>query len=545
MGEILSYTLRSSLLLMAMYLVYKWMMAKENMHAFNRAALIAIYLTAMAVPLIPAAGNLPDLFSKPHQMETAIEQIIAVPVVELTDTTASTPIWPLVVIAIYLAGAAVMAALTVVSYIRLAQIVHSGEKYPLPGGAILVISGKRGRAPFSWRKYVVVSREDYTECGDMILTHELQHLHHNHWLDMLFAQLVIVAQWFNPAAWLMREELRSVNEYQADAAVLRSGVNARQYQLLLIKKAVGKSFPALANSLNHSNLKKRITMMLKSNSGKSRRGLALALAPAALAAVAVFNIPAVASVLSAVSGASFASLPHKVTTSEAYGSNQAAENSIAVAENTGNSVDIAVVSDPVTAGKLAAIAAPAESNTASTEQPKQESKESPKFIFKVDGKEILPNANGEYEYKGIRFSAEKLNMINSAYVESMSIDKQNNSIVINLLGEKEKPSNSVAKLPQFPGGDKALMQHIATTIKYPEGAPDDGSTYRVVVAFDISATGKVGATRIIRSQGEIFDNEAIRVITTLPDFEPAVNENGENVACQYTIPISFKAMSGE
>lgn len=136
-------------------------------------------------------------------------------------------------------------------------------------------------------------------------------------------------------------------------------------------------------------------------------------------------------------------------------------------------------------------------------------------------------------------------MINSAYVESMSIDKQNNSIVINLLGENEKPSNSVAKLPQFPGGDKALMQHIATTIKYPEGAPDDGSTYRVVVAFDISATGKVGATRIIRSQGEIFDNEAIRVIATLPDFEPAVNENGENVACQYTIPISFKAMSGE
>lgn len=285
-------------------------------------------------------------------------------------------------------------------------------------------------------------------------------------------------------------------------------------------------------------------MMLKSNSGKSRRGLALALAPAALAAVAVFNIPAVASALSAVSDANFASLPHKVTTSEAYGSNPAAENSTAVAENTQNSMDIAAVSDPVTVVKLAT-AAPAESNTASTGQPGQESKESPKFIFKVDGKEISPNSNGEYEYKGIRFTAEKLNMLNSAYVESMSIDKQNNSIVINLLGEKEKPSNIVAKLPQFPGGDKALMQHIATTIKYPEGAPDDGSTYRVVVAFDISATGKVGATRIIRSQGEIFDNEAIRVISTLPDFEPAVNENGENVACQYTIPISFKAMSGE
>lgn len=533
--------LRSGLVLLAMYLVYKWAMAKENMHAFNRGVLISIYIVALLAPLLPAASRLMSLFAPHHTPINIIADMdIPLPIVTFPETAA--PVWPMVVTAIYLAGVMAMSAVTIASYIRLAQIVRSGEKRTLDSGAVLVITDRSGMTPFSWKKYVVVNREDYHECGDMILTHEQQHLRHNHWADMLLAQLVIIAQWFNPAAWLMREELRTVNEYQADAAVLQSGADARQYQLLLIKKAVGKSFPALANSLNHSKLKKRITMMLKSSSSKSRRVLALALVPAAVAAVAVFNIPAVASALSTVSNASIASLSHKVTTSEAYSSNLAEEIStpapdLATVEKTTtgtiNAVSLATFADTTV---------PAESKTTAEAPSEPSAKESPKFIFKVDGKEILPDANGEYEYKGMRFSVDKLNLLKSQYVESMSIDKSSNAVTVNLLGDNEKTDKGVARLPQFPGGDSALMQHIAKNIKYPQGAPTDGKTYRVVVSFAISATGKVGDAEIIRSQGELFDAEALKVINALPDFEPAVNEQGEKVACSYTLPISFKTM---
>ena len=138
----------------------------------------------------------------------------------------------------------------------------------------------------------------------MISVHELQHLRLCHWVDLLVAQIVGIFMWYNPAAWLMREELKAVHEYQADSAVIESGVAPREYQMLLIKKAVGARFPSLANSLNHSKLKKRITMMYNSKTSSSRRIRGLVLVPALVAALAVTDLPLVASVLDSASSAS-------------------------------------------------------------------------------------------------------------------------------------------------------------------------------------------------------------------------------------------------
>lgn len=89
------------------------------------------------------------------------------------------------------------------------------------------------------------------------------HLQCRHWIDLIIAESVAVLLWYNPVGWLMRNELQTIHEYEADEAVLSSGINAREYQILLIKKAVGSRFPSIANSLDHSNLSKRIKMMLR------------------------------------------------------------------------------------------------------------------------------------------------------------------------------------------------------------------------------------------------------------------------------------------
>ncbi len=83
----------------------------------------------------------------------------------------------------------------------------------------------------------------------------------------------------------MIEEMKNVHEYQADNAVINSGADMRKYQYLLIEKAVGKRFPSPANSLNHSNLKKRVTMMYKSKPSAMRRLAGIAVIPAAAAAL--------------------------------------------------------------------------------------------------------------------------------------------------------------------------------------------------------------------------------------------------------------------
>ena len=129
--------------------------------------------------------------------------------------------------------------------------------------------------------WIVIARKDLEENGREILIHELAHIRNRHSWDLLLADLCIFVQWFNPAAWLLKQELQNIHEYEADETVLREGVNARNYQMLLIKKAVGTRLYSMANNFNHSSLKKRITMMLKEKSNPWARAKYLYILPLA------------------------------------------------------------------------------------------------------------------------------------------------------------------------------------------------------------------------------------------------------------------------
>ncbi|MCD8261231.1 MAG: hypothetical protein LUD15_06900 [Bacteroides sp.] len=91
-------------------------------------------------------------------------------------------------------------------------------------------------SPFSWLHYLIISEKDLAECGKEIITHETAHLRKLYSLDLILADLCIFFQWFNPAAWLLKQELQNIHEYEADEDVLNTGIDARTYQFLLIKK---------------------------------------------------------------------------------------------------------------------------------------------------------------------------------------------------------------------------------------------------------------------------------------------------------------------
>lgn len=134
----------------------------------------------------------------------------------------------------------------------------------LDNGICLVVH-RRKLAPFSWMRYIVISETDLKESGRHILVHEMAHIHYRHSWDLLLTEACAWLQWFNPAIWLLKQELQNIHEYEADEEVLRQGINAKEYQMLLIKKAVGARLYSIANSFNHSSLKKRITMMIRKN----------------------------------------------------------------------------------------------------------------------------------------------------------------------------------------------------------------------------------------------------------------------------------------
>ena len=287
MGAFAVHAFVAGVVMLASYIIYKWLLSAENQPAFNRAVLLAIYVLAfVSWPLLGVASD--------AGLSMAQGDItIGVPTTTVLDAPHDAGLsFTAVLLWIYAAGMIVTAGWTVTVAIRLARLVASGEKIHGTDYTLVLID-EDGIAPFSWRRYVVMSRNEDDEATAMILCHERAHIHCLHFADLLLAQVVCIVLWYNPASWLMLSELKSVHEYQADSQVLSSGINARQYQLLLIKKAVGVRFPSLANSLNHSKLKKRITMMYNRKTSAVRRSRALAIVPAVALALALVSVPSV------------------------------------------------------------------------------------------------------------------------------------------------------------------------------------------------------------------------------------------------------------
>lgn len=304
MGLLLSYSIISGLILLALYLTYRLFLARDNQHGFNRGVLLAIYLIAFGIaPFILPASEI-DLIHASQPVAAGGQSLS----LETLDITAShiapepRTLWATLLIWIYMAGMIIVSARTLITWTHLIRVIRSGEKIHR-SGYTLVITDTDRFAPFSWMRYMVISRKDYESDSRAIIAHEQKHIAARHWIDLLVAQAACIVNWFNPAAWLMRDDLMLVHEYQADMAVIDSGNNIRDYQMLLIRKAVGARFPSLANSLNHSKLKKRITMMYKQKSGAGRKMKALALVPVLAAALAVSSVPALRAAVSTISTA--------------------------------------------------------------------------------------------------------------------------------------------------------------------------------------------------------------------------------------------------
>ena len=303
MGVFFIYILKSSVCLVLFYLFFRLLLSKETFHRFNRMALLGVLFFSLLIPCIEVTTR--------HQVEVqqavlSIEQLLLMAELETTPANVgavqetSAISWVQIVLLVYWAGILFLVCRNIYSLICLFRLVHSGKHEKLEKGVTLVVHNQE-IAPFSWMKYIVISRKDLEENGREILIHEMAHIHHRHSVDLLVADICIFFQWFNPGAWLLKQELQNIHEYEADETVINEGVNAKEYQLLLIKKAVGTRLYSMANSFNHSKLKKRITMMLKEKSNPWARLKYLYVLPLAAIAVTAFARPEISEKMEEIS----------------------------------------------------------------------------------------------------------------------------------------------------------------------------------------------------------------------------------------------------
>lgn len=271
--EFVIYELKAAVLLAVFYMFYRLLLSRDTFHRFNRVMLLVISLLSLILPLceitVHRTVDIPAWLLSMHgsRAETVVE-----------ETVHESGGWETAAVSLYIAGVMAVLAYTGFAVADVLRIILRGRRIPQEDGTVIVVTD-RDTAPFSWMKYIVFCESDFRAGHEAILRHEKAHVRMRHSWDLLFTDIVTAFQWFNPAVWMLRADLRALHEFEADDFVLRSGADAREYQYLLIRKAVGASGNSITNSFSHSTLKNRITMMLRKRSSSWGALKALYLVP--------------------------------------------------------------------------------------------------------------------------------------------------------------------------------------------------------------------------------------------------------------------------
>lgn len=311
MGAFFVYILKSAICLALFYLGYRLLLSRDTFLRFNRFALLSGFGLAALLPLVRVGveGVSP--------LGPALEEWgrIAAPVEPAATASPAVSCYS-IGLAIYLMGVLFFVARFFWVVASLIHLIRAGRRERLADGSWLVLH-RLPLAPFSWLRYIFLAEKDLLSKPELILAHEQVHIRMRHTWDLLFTELFLWLQWFNPAAWLLHQELQSVHEFEADAAVLGMGYDSKEYKLLLIEKAVGSSRYTLANSLNHSSLINRITMMQKRKSNPWARMKYAFVLPVAATAMAAFARPEISRQMAEISSAKITDLSRMVQTTAA------------------------------------------------------------------------------------------------------------------------------------------------------------------------------------------------------------------------------------
>ena len=315
MATFFLFVLKSAFVLALLVSLFMLFMSRETFHKVNRYIMLSIIFISLLLPAVNLgiespfkrvavaiencfAAEEPEAVVGSMAIDmSAFDELPVLPDVALElpplEPLEEKPInWLLLVAVVYFAGVALLVVRQAVMYVQVVRTIARSRAvdaslYGCEGISLRVHSGKE--KPFSWFRWVVVSEDDLGDGAREILIHETAHARAGHSWDIVLADAVIIMQWFNPLAWIMKNSLKDIHEFEADEAVINSGVNAKQYQLLIIKKAVGARLYSIANSFNHSLTKKRITMMCKEKSKTWRCAKALYIVPVAAIAALAFT----------------------------------------------------------------------------------------------------------------------------------------------------------------------------------------------------------------------------------------------------------------
>ena len=286
---IMEYIIKSALTLSVLYSLFYFILRKETFHRFNRCCLLFILLTSLVLPLVHISTSHPTAVNQ--AVMTSTDYITTLPTIVITpETQAPLLTWNDVLAGIYWTGLCIMLLYLILQLVQTYLLIKGGLRHTDKFGNTVILK-EDIKSPFSIFHYIVMGMEDYENHRQNILTHEQEHVRMRHSYDLLLLEVVKVLQWFNPFVWFLENDLKALHEYQADEAVISQGIDAKQYQQLLVVKAVGNRLQPFANNLRRGSLKKRIIMMYQKKSNRWMMLKALFIIPMTCFAIYAFATP--------------------------------------------------------------------------------------------------------------------------------------------------------------------------------------------------------------------------------------------------------------
>ena len=525
MIEFLTYDLKVAVLLAVFYMFYRLLLARETFHRVNRIVLLLTAVASFVLPLCVITMHETVAMEIPEM--PLVDTDFYVPDVPVEEP--QTPLWQILLPILFIMGMLVTLGHTLWSLFRIVSLISKSEKHPQDDGTIICVTGNADMAPFSWMIFIVMNRSDFEERNSAILTHERGHIRLHHSWDLLLVDTLTSLQWFNPAIWMLRSDLRAIHEYEADGVVLSKGINARQYQYLLITKAASIGGYSLANGISHSTLKNRINMMLHTKS--PRRSL--------LKLLALLPIVAITLAVNA-----------ETVTDYVYNEPQTPvkKGNRAGTINLGAGKAIVVEKADDTKAEATQSADLEKFTISGTVYDGSASQKTPIIgaIVKIVGskKGTVTDMDGNFRLEVA--ASDRIEVIYMGFetftigVSKTFSERNDYKIMLRKEGaDPNKPYDVVEKMPQFPGGTGKLFEFLSKNVKYPAEAENNDVQGRVIVTFVVERDGEISNAKVVKSIHPALDAEALRVINSMPNWTPGM-QNGEAVRVKYTVPVTFR-----
>jgi TonB family protein len=592
MEAFIVYILKASAVLAAFYLLWRFTLRGKTLHAESRVYLLVTMAFSFVVPLLVL--TLTRTVELPTGTVSAGDPVLFD--TQPAPNVGTVSVWGVLSV-LYCVGAVAVLLYNIYAVASVRRLISSSSDAVLPDGTEVKVSSKV-KVPFSFFSTMVVPENDMPSPDRALVTHEKAHVRLGHSADIQLCGAVCALQWFNPFVWLLRKDLRSIHEFQADAAVIDSGVRVTDYQIFLVEEVLSSGGYPLVSNLTSGNLKNRIDMMNASIS--SRRPLARLLLVVPLFAACLLANSRTKVVYVEPQGIQQSpqndgSVPFQMVevkptfdggdankfsmwvNSQLVYPKEAKDNNIqgrvtlqfTVGKDgsvygvkvlrgahellDNEAVRVVSASPKWSPGKMKGEPVAVTYTFPVIFQLKGDASEAPAGGIGIVKKD--PGAPDPVIYLDGNKYEGNLSTIDPNTIESVTVLKDEAALRqydapggVILITTKETAKDSsgntpfqmVEQKPTFGGGDASeFSKWVTSNLKYPEEAKAAKVQGRVTVTFVVDIDGSVKDVKVLRGVNELLDAEAVRVVSASPKWTPG-RSKGNPVPVTYTFPVIFK-----